>query len=179
MTIPTAATKIIKYNKVWEIERPTIVWKCKFFYAFFLSRKARFTYPSAVTFKRQPQLHNAKASRKNVGVINSNTRKKKGKGTGAPDIKKSALSSNVLTDIVSGNIELKPPKPSNEEKSPRSLSIFDQIKMGKNLKKATERELAPKPRRPISIIDEIKIGVDLKKVASSDPIDDPSKLNAD
>ena len=117
-------------------------------------------------------------SHRDAETINSNTRKKKGKGTGAPDIKKSALSSNVLTDIVSGNIELKPPKPSNEEKSPRNLSIFDQIKMGKNLKKATERELAPKPRRPISIMDEIKIGVDLKKVASSDPIDDPSKLNA-
>ena len=110
-------------------------------------------------------------------TISSDSRKKKGKGTRAPNIKKSALSSNVLTDIVAGNVQLKPPKPSNEENSPRNLSIFDQIKMGKNLKKATERELAPKPKRPISIMDEIKVGVDLKKVATSDPIDNPSKLN--
>lgn len=115
-------------------------------------------------------------SHRDAETINSKTRQKKGKGTGAPSIKKSALSSNVLTDIVSGNIELKPPKPGNEEKSPQKLSIFDQIKMGKNLKKATERELAPQPKRPISIMDEIKIGVDLKKVATSDPIDNPSKL---
>ena len=72
---------------------------------------------------------------------------------------------------------MKPAKPSNEKNLPQKLSIFDQIKMGKNLKNATERELAPKPKRPISIMDEIKIGVDLKKVASSHPIDDPSKSN--
>jgi hypothetical protein len=80
------------------------------------------------------------------------------------DIPKSALSLAVLSDIKKGDISLKE-APTDNQKD-QNNDILSQIRMGKKLN-SSPRNLSPKPEKPMTILDEIKQGKQLKKAKPS------------
>jgi hypothetical protein len=79
------------------------------------------------------------------------------------EIPKSALSLAVLSDIKKGDIALK--EVSTEEKKDDN-DILSQIRNGTKLNSRI-RTLSPKPEKPMTILDEIKKGKQLKKAGPS------------
>jgi hypothetical protein len=90
------------------------------------------------------------------------------------EIPKSALSLAVLSEIKKGDVSLK--EVSTEEKKVDNHDILSQIRNGTKLN-SRPRSLSPKPEKPMTILDEIKKGKQLKKAEPSTKV--PNKESND